>query len=200
MTHFRSFLLLIVALAVGSTQPLTAQPTNAEAFQQLALACLADAPDTVQAFHFAGPVGMPYLRTRVLAHWQAENRRVFLPDSLESLSDLPRLSVVVEEAQVRYMRADRRQVTRIVTLALRHTLTDAEGALLGETACRESYDDLVPRDGLAALESTSFPETQGGAPPAGWFRRFAQPAILAAATAVTIYLFFSLRNDRADAG
>ena len=110
------------------------------------------------------------------------------------------MSPFIEEARVGYARARRKQLNRTVTLALRYTFAAADGRLLGEARCRETFTDTIRRADRADLESEAFPETQGDAPRAGWMRRYLEPAVLAAATAITVYLFFNLRSDRTDDG
>lgn len=186
-------LLLLCTLGAGAI-PSPAQPTNLSVYQDLALRCLAGAPDTLGAFRLDAPDGMPYLRTALVDAWQADGRTLFLlPDS--AAQGRPRLTYRVEEAGVTYERAPGRRLNRTVTLALRYTLTGPDGRLLAESACRETFADSFPRRAHAAVESPSFPETQAALPPAGWLRRYVEPALLTAATAIGVYLFFTLRSQ-----
>lgn len=187
---------LLLTSLPAAAQP-TEAPTNIEALQNLAVACVADAvPDSMQSFRLDAPDRMPYLRSALVDRWQAENRLLYLADTTST--DLPTLAYAVETVDVRYARSGRRTVARTVRLALRYSLTAPDGRLLRDTRCQDAYTDTIRRDAIAALEAEAFPETQGEVPPGGWFRRYAQPAIVAAATVVTVYLFFSLRSDRAD--
>lgn len=184
-------------LILCCTATCRAQTTNLAVFQDLGVRCLAGAPDTLRAFRIAAPPLMPYLRPPLLTRWQAEGRTLYLADSTNAHTDLPLLSFSIEEAQVAYARARRRNVQRSVALTLRYTLTTADDRVLAEHRCRETYDDVVPRRAIAGLESTAFPETRATLPPAGWLRRYAEPALLTAATAVGVYLFFTLRSQAA---
>lgn len=203
MTSMR-ILMVLVCLAPASWFTADAQPTptNMEAYQTLALRCLAGVPDTTSALLLDAPAQMPYLRTALIDTWSRDGRTLFLADTSfhTSAQAAPRLTYTLEEARVAYERARRKQLTRTVTLALRFTFTTADGRLLGEDRCRDTFTDTISRADRLRLETETFPETQGAVPRAGWMRRFLEPAVLAAATAITVYLFFNLRSDRSDDG
>lgn len=192
---FRGFRLVLpfTVLAAALAAPAAAQPTNAEAYAALARDCMTALPDSVDAFTLDAPAAMPYLRTALVGPWRAEGRRVFVADSAAAAR--PRLAVRVERAAVDYERAGRRRVARTVTLALRVTLTGPDGDLWQERACPGVYQDVVPRAALARLEDPAFAETQGPVPEGGRLRRWVEPAVLTAAAAVTVYLFFTVRSD-----
>lgn len=186
----------------GPTSPAAAQPgevpTNLEVLQSLAVECLSGAvPDSMLAFRLDAPEQRPYLRTALVRRWQGAGRRMYVTADSAS-TPLPTLAYDAEAVEVAYARARRRAVERTVTLALQYTLTAADGRLLRDTRCRDTYTDTVPREAMATLESAAHPETQADPPPGGWLRRYAQPAVVAAATVVTAFLFFSLRSDRVD--
>lgn len=174
-------------------------PSNLDVYQQIAVACVAEAPAALDAFRLAMPAQMPYLRTALMERWQAQQKQVYLADSSYTAAPaaLSTLTVQIEQAEVHYERAARKQVQRAVTLGLQYTVVGGDGQLLQEARCADTVRDTVPRDQLDALASP-YPETQAEPPAAGWFRRHGQPAILTAATAVTVYLFFALRSDRAN--
>lgn len=189
-------LLTTAGLIVCCAAPCRAQPANLAVYQDLAATCLADAPDTLRAFRLEAPARMPYLRPALAARWTAEGRTLFVADPADSAgAALPRLAFEVEEAAVAYARASRRRVRRSVALALRYSIVAADGRLLAEDRCRQTYADVVDARSLAALESAAYPETHAERPPAGWLRRYLEPALLTAATAVGVYLFFTLRSQ-----
>ena len=191
---------VLACLALMPLGAALAQPTNLETYQRLALRCLTEAPDTVQAFRLEAPAQMPYLRTALTQRWREEGRVLFLADSLGERPATARLRYEIEEARVAYARARRKQLARTVTLALRYTFTAADGRLLREDRCRDTITDTIRRSDRAALEWETFPETLGEDPRGGWMRRYLEPAILAVATAVTIYLFFNIRSQRTNNG
>ena len=193
---------VLAGLALAPWAAAFAQPTNLEAYQTVALRCLAAAPDTTQVFRLDAPEQMPYLRTALVQRWREEGRVLFLADSLQALSGpaTARLRYEIEEAHVAYDRAPGKQLVRTVTLALRYTFMTADGRLLGEDRCRDTFTDTIRRSDRAALEWDAFPETQGEAPRGSWIRRHLEPAVLAVATAVTVYLFFNIRSDQSDDG
>ncbi len=185
--------LLLVALgALAVAGPCRAQQTNAQVFGGLALQCLAGAPGPRDAFAVeADPARAAFLRPVLVGRWQAEGRRPYLPDSAGAA--LPRLRYTVDEARVAYRRAGR-AVERRVVLALRYTLSEPDGRLVADQACTRSATDMLRPDEIPMVESAAFPETMGAAPAAGRFRRFVEPAVLTAASALSVYLFFTLRS------
>ncbi len=190
----------LLPLCLLGPASLAAQPTNAALYGHLATRCLSTAPDTVGAFVLHAPADLPFLATDLAAGWHAAGYTVFLGDSAVVPPGLPRLTYHIDEAHVAYERLRRRQVQRTVTLALRYTLTAADGHLLAAAPCREAATDTLAVAALDAVESPAFPETRGERPPPRWPRRVVEPVVLTAATAVAVFLFFSLRSDRADEG
>lgn len=185
---------LVVLAGVGGGA--AAQPTNLEAYQALALRCLAEAPGAARGFRLAAPAQMPYLRTALLDRWRADGRTVFLADSAAAPAGLPRLRYEIEEVGVAYERAGRRRLARTVTLGLRYDLVGADGEVLADDRCRHEHADVIRRAEQGALETAAFPETQADAPGGGFRQRYLEPAFLAAATAVAVFLFFNLRSER----
>ncbi len=177
-----------------------AQPTNMAVFQGLALDCMAESPDTAAAFQLEVPEHMLYLRTSLVRHWNEEDRVVYVVDSLfqPPRQPLPLLQLEVQEAKVEYQRGKKRHVTRTVTLAIRNSLIAADGRLLGEELCKDTYSDTLHRKHLSLIESAAHPETRAPLPDSGWLHRYLEPAVITAASAIGVYLFFTLRSDRAD--
>lgn len=200
MKHLVVLLGVVLCLkpSLLQAQPASAMPpSNIDVYQQIAVGCVAEAPAAVAAFRLDMPAQMPYLRSALAARWQEMQKQVYLADSTYTTAppSLPTLEIQIEQAGIDYQRGGRKSVNRAVTLGLRYTLIGGDGQLLQEGHCADTVRDTVPRDQLDALATPAYPETQAEAPPAGWFRRYAQPAVLTAATAVTVYLFFSLRSD-----
>jgi len=173
-----------------------AQPTNVEVFQQLALDCLQAAPGTAQAFRLEAPSQMPYLRTVLLNHWQNDNRLVFFTDTTRYAPprDLPLLRYDIAQVALTYTRQGRKALRRDVTLDLRYRLTAANGQALDEQMCTTPYTDVIPRKAAKNLSDLTYSETQAPIP-AGGLRRYLEPAVLTAASAITVYLFFNLRSS-----
>ncbi|QXD14225.1 hypothetical protein GQ464_012285 [Rhodocaloribacter litoris] len=176
-----------------------AQETNLALYEAVALQCLAAVPDTARAFVLEAPETMPYLRTALVNRWQAEGRTVFLPGA-PGAGGLPGLRYTVETARVAYQKANGGRLARSVTLALRYTFSGADGRLLREARCQDTRTDVIPREALPRVETEAFPETRAEPPAPGWLRRYLEPVVITAATAVGIYLFFTLRSERADDG
>lgn len=178
-----------------------AQSTNLEVFQQLALQCLQATPDTAQAFRFEAPSQMPYLRTALLNQWKSDNRLVFFTDTTryETPRNLPLLRYDIAQVALAYTRTGRKHIRRDVTLDLRYSLIASNGQALAEQTCTTPYTDIIPRKAAKQLGDPAYPETEA-AIPAGWFRRYLEPAVLTAATAVTVYLFFTVRSTSSGDG
>lgn len=189
----RSWACVLLGLAV----PLGvhAQPTNVEVFQQLAVQCLETAPDTVRAFRLEAPSQMPYLQSMLLERWQNADRLVFVADTarFDVPDDLPLFGYSITQVGLTYTRQGRKQLRRDVTLDLHYRLTAANGQVLSDQSCTSPYTDTVARNAAKHLSDPSYPETLAPIP-AGWLRRYLEPAVLTAATAVTVYLFFNLRS------
>ncbi len=192
-------LIALTGLVLLPALPAQAQQTNLSAFQDMALQCLASAPDTVRSFRLDAPAQMPYLRTSLVERWRADSRVIFLADSsLMQQPLLPLLTYEIEEAQVVYTREKRKRLRRTVALEVRYALTSAEGQIWDEQHCRRVFTDTIRSADVAGLESESFPETRAALPEAGWIRRYLEPAVLTAAAGIGIYLFFSLRSSQSE--
>ncbi len=181
-------------------RPIIAQElsSNLAVYQQLATQCLGSFADEGDSLIVAPPANMPYLTGALFTLWQKEGRVVFDRTLVKVNAALPALSWRIERALVSYVREPRKMVTRTVNLDLRFTMASASGQILEHDVCRQQYDDVVPRDQLAALETVAYPETHAEAPPASWPRRYLEPAVLGMATALAAFLFFNLRSSRAD--
>jgi len=140
---------------------------------------------------------MPYVRIALTTRWQSEGHTVFLSDTLTTL---PKLQYEIEDTRVAYARGPNKTLRRDVTLGIRYMLTSAEGQLLHEQRCHDTLSDTISRADVNHVESPAFPETQATPPESGWLRRYLEPAVITAATAIGVYLLFSLRSDRADSG
>lgn len=190
-------LLCLSALAAGpALARQAAGPTNMDVYRTLAHRCLAAVPDTIRAFVLAPSERMPYLSSALITAWQDEGRTLYVADTLGPGRRLPVLTYAVDDARLAYASASRRRLTRTAVLALRYTLTAPDGRLLRADGCRETFEDTVPRAVHESLATPAFPETQAALPAAGWARRYLEPAVLVAATAVGAFLFFSLRSRR----
>ncbi len=189
---------VLFAVAMGWCGVVQAQQTNQAAFIALGTACLGPLPGDVQSFYLDAPSQMPYLRSALIQTWQQEGRRIFVSDTTAAL--LPTLRYTIEAVAVDYARQGRKQVARTVSLGLRYALTTADGEVLRDAPCSDTFQDVLSRKALAEVETPTFPETQAPPPPPGGLGRYLEPALLTAATAVSVFLFFTLRSDRADDG
>lgn len=184
-------MLLLAATTAASS---AAQSTNVTLFQDMAVACLGELPPEIDRFLVDAPTEMPYLRSALVASWQADGREIFLAGEADGEA---RVSYTIEEADVAYARDDGR-IARTVRLALRYTLTDAEGRVLADDRCARVRSDTIARTQVAAVQTDAYPETSADLPQGGWVRRVLEPAVLTAATAVALYLFYTLRTGNGE--
>lgn len=177
-------------LTICAVSTAAAQSTNLSLYQEMAVECLSELPADVDSLILEAPQNMPYVRSALVALWQADGRDVFFPDAPISTA---RLAYDVEEAAVTYVRRGDR-FEREVRLTLRYTVTTESGRVLADDRCSRSRQDLIARAEVDAVQSPVYAETQGQLPRGGWFRRVLEPAVLTAAAAVAVYLFFALRS------
>lgn len=185
--------LLTIVLAAFSAPQAGAQPaTNAALYQDIALHCLGDVPNGLDRLILEAPSTLPFVRSALVSAWQEADIEIFIDEGAEV--EGPRLSYSIEEAGVDYLRADRR-LARSVRLALRYSLVGDDGRVIVDDVCRDARHDYIMQDDVSTVESDAYRETQGQLPPAGWFRRVLEPAVVTAASAVAVYLFFVLRSS-----
>lgn len=182
------------ALFVLLAAPASAQSTNLALYQDLAVDCLGGLPVDIDSLALEAPARMPFVRSALIGRWQDEGRSVFVADSSRNVAHL---AYDIDDARVTYARQGGSLARRVV-LAMRYTLTAPDGRILADDRCAEHYSDVIPRSALAAVQDDAFAETQGETPEAGWFRRYLEPIVITAATAVAVYLFFTLRSNEAD--
>ena len=188
----------MVGLILLLAYPAQAQ-TNMALYQDQAVSCLLSVPDTSSAFVLASPSVMPYLETALVSGWTEHDKAVFRVDSTRQRL-LPQLGYDVESAEVVYARARRKRLERTVSLTLQYSWISINGQILKSDRCSRTHEDTILRNQLASFENSSYPETVGVPPPSRWTRRYLEPAVLGAATVLTVFLFFNLRSSRASSG
>ncbi len=181
--------------------PARAQDTNLSIYQGLALECLGELPSDVDTLALEASAQMPYLRSALVERWKSNGHEVyFVDDSPLHAANLPRLAFSVEDASVVYAPAGRRRLDRILRLGLQYSLTDRDGRIILDEHCAKDAADTIDRTAVAHVEDRAYAETQGDPPRAGWVRRIVEPVVIMTATAIGVYLFFTLRSQSADDG
>ncbi len=188
-------LTVIVLVAAVLPWDAQAQATHAERLGALAVACVVGPTAGADTVSVSGPERLPFVRSAIVAAWQASGVTVYDADGP---GHAVRLEVL--DAGVRYARADQGLIERTVRLELLVRIAAADGLVLVDETCSRSESDLVERDALESLENPTWPETMAEAPPRGFLRRILQPVVITAATAAGVFLFFSLRSRRANDG
>ena len=172
--------------------------SNMNVFENLGIACMDFIPSEVDSLILDPPDELPYVTSTLIKHWQKHDVTLFYADSLHSLHQPFRLSWQMSDASISYKRERRKTLSRSANLELRYTFLDPTGKIIAHDSCDESFTDTIPSRIVSQLESDLYPETQGDLPPKSWVRRYLEPIIIAAATALTAFLFFNLRNDSTD--
>lgn len=191
------FVLFTASSATSQTAPPTSfPPTNIEIYQNLALECLTDAalPDS---FRLADSRGAPYIRGALVAHWLDEGRTVYADDTTSTATP-SRLSFEADRQAVRYEREGKR-IRRHVELGLRYEVIAADRRLTAASRCDLTHTDVLDRSHIQRIDDGRYAATTAELPPASWRRRYLEPVIVGAATAVTVVLFFTLRSKRTSA-
>lgn len=193
--------IVIVALVAISASPARAQESTLSIYQQLARECMGELPSGIDSLQLEPTAQMPYLRSALIESWQSGGVEVYSVDSSPpQAAHLPRLSFTVEDAVVQYVRADRRRINRQVRLGLQYSLTGPDGRIILDERCSRAAADIIDRTAVANIENRAYSETQGELPRAGWLRRIVEPAVITAAAAIGVYLFFTLRSQSAEDG
>lgn len=191
---------MIVLLAAASQA--AGQASNMDTFEALAVACTEDLGDSAGDLVLDAPSRMPYVRSAIVAALQSQGRQVYLADSTfsERPDALSTFLYSIEEARVVYERIRKKRARRTVHFSAATALTSARGRLISDEICQQQFADTVAIADLASLQNSAYPETQAPIPEAGFARRFLQPLTLGAATALTVYLFFTLRSESSSDG
>ncbi len=193
-------LLVVAGFVIAiSASPAAAQDTNLSVYQQLARECLGELPPGVDSLSLDASAQMPYLRSALVERWKTNGHEIYTAEgSVQHESSLPRLTIAIEDAGVDYTVADRRRFNRHVRLGLRYSLTGTDGRIILDERCSRTTADIIDRRAVAQFENQAYAETRGELPRGGWMRRFVEPAVITAATAIGVYLFFTLRSQSAE--
>ena len=190
-------LVLLLFLLPALVPFATAQPTNMEAFQSLAIRCMDFLADQQDDLEIDAPAKMPFVRSAIVTWLNDNGREVFLADSLynNKPEDLNSLRYQIDETSITYDRRKKKRALRTINFGASATLVSPEGRIIEDQTCLESFDDVIDIADISSLESNSYSETKGQPPRAGFGKRILQPLMLTAATTLTVYLFFTLRSD-----
>ncbi|MFK7845036.1 MAG: hypothetical protein AB8G77_07040 [Rhodothermales bacterium] len=180
-----------------------AQPTNMEAFQALALECMAFISEADGDLLIDAPAKMPYVRSTIINHLQQHGKAVYLADSTytDQPGNLATLQYkIAPGTNVLYERIKRKKAKRTVSFSAATSLISAQGQVLHDEVCTKQVVDSVSISGLDKLESNAYAETKAPPPKASFGKRVLQPLMLTAATTLTVYLFFTLRSESSNDG
>lgn len=187
-------ILLVLLLVPASSS--RAQESNADLLARLGVECVARALPDPETVALKGPDRLPFIRSALVNTWIARGVAVL---EAEAIADrrVVRVAAAVEVARVTYGRSSSGLSDRTVELGLRLAVSAADGTVLYDDLCTNRFSDRVEPSAFDRLENPVFPETVGTRPPRGFFHRVIQPAVIGAASAVGVLLFFSLRSRRA---
>ncbi len=171
-------------------------------YEAMATACMEFLEDVAGDLVLDAPAHMPYVRGAIVSTLQSQGREVFSADSSIAgrPASLATLRYSIDEAKIEYSRLKKKQALRKIYLTTTNTLTAAGGHLITDKVCQQQVADTVAIKSIASLESSAFSETRASHPEASFARRYLQPATLAGATVLTVYLFFTLRSESSSDG
>ncbi len=197
VNHFLARLTFLLALSLVAfsflgTDMAIAQPTNRDVIVSLVGNCVSNtiASDSSVAYSYSGSTG--FIESGVVAAWLSEGKSVRVHDNA---SKEKHLEFQTTNIAVQYRRSSRSTVDREVSVSTIGTVRDADGTIIESIDCPDSFRDTVDRHQLDSIEDSEIPLTQGTRPSRGFVRKYLQPVVVAAASAVTVYLFFSIRSN-----
>lgn len=196
-TFFAAF---IGVLPLVSSRAVLAQETNAHILRQLAGDCVGPVAEPFRTVVLRSDPVSGFLTPGVVAALTGPGRAVYVDpaapaDSLPGRPVDATISFLVDGVTIRYDRSGRRHVARTVELHLAYIATDASARVLADSTCAMSAQDVISRSSLDSIENPDIPLTTGRRPQRSWLRRYVEPAVVASATAVAVYLFFNVRSD-----
>lgn len=172
---------------------------NADVMGALAAECALTAAPGPGPVRVTGLEVVSYVRSAVVTALLEGGYTVHEPGA--DAPGVPHVGLTPEVLTVEYARADRQNVSRRIEVRLRALVTNPDGTVARDEACTRTSVTLVERAAVPDLEDAADPRTHAPLPPAGGFlRRIVQPAVIGAATAAGVFLFFSLRSRRAGSG
>lgn len=129
--------------------------------------------------------------------WMSRDLTPIRTDSAAAVADFPILSFQISDARVTYEKQKKGFVRRTVNVSISAILYQNDEVRQSIVSCPGVYSDEIARSSISDVEDPSVPETVSAAPQSGFLKRYVQPVIVGAASAVAVYLFFSVRSDEA---
>ncbi len=193
---------LTLAICASPPERAAAQPANADVIGQLAADCVTTAIAVADTVEIIPDDRYEFIRTAVVRAFRDNGSVVvILPGSprptVEGVNSgwPPSVRYRIEEAGVRYSKAGD-ALARQIAVDTRVLATMSDNSVALDTLCTKSFSDEIRPADVDDVEDANQPLTLGKRPDKGWLRRIAEPAVVAAASAVAVYLFFNVRSDR----
>ena len=193
---------LLVAAQIFAPAVARAQATNAEILQEMAVQCVRPLATPYARLSLRPDPANPFLNQAVFNALTEDDKLLYLDskdrtiDSVAAANEVDAsLGFNVERVSIRYARDGRRKVTRNIDLDLSYILVGPDRRILSNQTCSTSHADQIHRSQMDEVENQTIPLTQGVRPSRGWLRRYAEPVVIGAASAVAVYLFFNIRSD-----
>jgi hypothetical protein len=190
--------------AILVPQGAAGQETNADILERLAVECVQPVAEPYTTIVLNPDPVNPFLNQAIISALRDNGKDLFLASETAvydttSLSPAePLLTFFLEGATVDYRKKGRRTIDRSVGLRLSYLLTNRNSRVIADSTCFRSFSDEIAYSDLDAVETESIPLTKGKRPRQSWIRRYAEPIVVAGATAVAVYLFFNVRSDSND--
>ncbi|NND73289.1 MAG: hypothetical protein HKN43_17070 [Rhodothermales bacterium] len=163
----------------------------------LAQTCLAPLAESTSEFAYEQVGGYRFLETGVVSMWMDDGKSVSRASAPDSVSAATLVRYEVHDARVSYLRESRSTLERTVDVRLSGLRFENGVATVSVAECPGTFTDIVDRNDIEAIEDAGIQETRGIIPRSGFLKRYGQPIVAGAASAVAVYLFFSIRSDEA---
>lgn len=193
---------LLVAAQIFAPAATRAQATNAEILQEMAVQCVRPVATPYARLSLRPDPANPFLNQAVFNALTEDDKLLYLDTKDRTVNSVAAANEVdaslgfnVERVSIRYDRDGRRKVTRNIDLDLSYILVGPDRRILSNQTCSTSHADQIHRSQIDEVENQTMPLTQGVRPSRGWLRRYAEPVVIGAASAVAVYLFFNIRSD-----
>ncbi len=197
---------LSVALALAMyacPERAAGQPANGDIIGQLAADCVTSALAAADTVRLVPDQRYEFIRTAVVGAIQNDGTIVVIspasPEAAPQQSSRTRphawLRYRIEKSEIRYTKAGD-ALAREIFVDTRVLATMSDHSVAVDSLCAGSFEDEIQPADVQDVEDSSQPLTIGRRPDKGWLRRIAEPAVVAAASAVAVYLFFNVRSDR----
>lgn len=186
---------MLAAVCFAAPDSSSAQVTNREVMISLVSTCLAPAIEDESTLSYTYRGSESFVEAGVVAGWLQDGKSVSIFSGGDSQPAVSHLDFSVTDLDVAYERASKHTVGRTVSVVVMGTHRNSDDQILHAIDCPASFEDVLDRNSLSLVEDTELEVTTAEHPSQGVIRKYVQPVIVGAASAVTVYLFFTIRSS-----